>query len=101
MSDAALTPLSPARSLWQDAALRLRRNRAAMTSLVLLGLIGLACLIGPYLTGHPYDRVYPDHVRAPASLQAHPRAETIPAAISASRRGCAWWRPTSSSPAIA
>jgi oligopeptide transport system permease protein len=81
MSDAALTPLSPGRSLWQDAGLRLRANRAAMTSLVLLGLIALACLIGPYLTGHPYDRVYPDHVRAPASLIAHPKADAIPAAI--------------------
>jgi oligopeptide transport system permease protein len=81
MSDTALTPMTAGRSLWQDAGLRLRANRAAMTSLVLLGLIGLVCLIGPYLTGHPYDRVYPDHVRAPASFEAHPKADAIPAAI--------------------
>jgi oligopeptide transport system permease protein len=81
MSDVLLTPVTTSRSLWQDAGLRLRRNRAAMASLVLLGLISLACLVGPYLTGHPYDRVYPDHVRAPASLEAHPKAEAIPAAI--------------------
>ncbi|MBX9908114.1 MAG: ABC transporter permease subunit [Beijerinckiaceae bacterium] len=81
MSDVLLTPVTASRSLWQDAGLRLRHNRAAMASLVLLGLISLACLVGPYLTGHPYDRVYPDHVRAPASLDSHPKAEAIPAAI--------------------
>jgi oligopeptide transport system permease protein len=81
MSDAALAHPGSGRSLWQDAGLRLRRNRAAMTSLVLLGLIALACLIGPHLTGHRYDQVYPDHVRAPASFEAHPKPEAIPAAV--------------------
>jgi oligopeptide transport system permease protein len=81
MSEAALTPVTAGRSLWQDAGFRLRRNRAAITSLIVLGLIALACLIGPSLTGHPYDRVYPDHVRAPASFEAHPKAEALPAAI--------------------
>jgi oligopeptide transport system permease protein len=81
MSDAALPLPAPGRSLWQDARLRLRRNRAAMASLIVLGLIALACLVGPQLTGHAYDRVYQDHVRTPASFEAHPKAEAIPAAI--------------------
>lgn len=81
MSDQALaSPPVAGRSLWQDAGSRLRRNRAAMASLIALGLIALACLIGPWLTGHAYDRVYPDYVRAPASLESLPRAEAIPAA---------------------
>src|SRR5687768_16012110 len=33
------------------------------------------------MTGHAYDRVYPDYVRVPASLEAHPRPEAIPAAV--------------------
>jgi oligopeptide transport system permease protein len=57
------------------------RNRAALASMVVLALIALACLIGPSLTGHAYDRVYPDYVRAGASLAAHPRPDAvIPAA---------------------
>lgn len=82
MSEAALTP-SPVigRSLWQDAAFRLKRNRAAMASLVMLGLIALACLIGPWLTGHAYDHVYPDYVRTPAGFETLPRADAIPAAV--------------------
>jgi oligopeptide transport system permease protein len=69
------------RSLWQDARIRLLRNRAAVASLIVLILIALACLIGPALTGHPYDRVYQDHVRTPASLESHPKAEAIPGAV--------------------
>lgn len=38
-------------SLWKDAALRLRKNRAAMVSLVLLALIISACLILPAIPG--------------------------------------------------
>lgn len=38
-------------SLWKDAALRLRKNRAAMVSMVLLALIVSACLILPALPG--------------------------------------------------
>jgi len=38
-------------SLWKDAALRLRKNRAAMVSAVLLTLIITACLILPAIPG--------------------------------------------------
>lgn len=38
-------------SLWMDAALRLRKNRAAMVSLVLLVMIVSACLILPAIPG--------------------------------------------------
>lgn len=81
MSEARSIPPVAGRSLWQHAASRLRRNRAAMASLIVLGLIGLACLIGPFFTGHAYDHVYPDYVRVPASLDSLPRAEAIPAAV--------------------
>jgi len=42
-------------SLWMDAALRLRKNRAAMVSLVLLALIVSACLILPAIPGLLHD----------------------------------------------
>lgn len=53
MSDGYERPVG--RSLWQDAAARLRRNRAATVSLVVLALIGLLVLLGPALGAHPQD----------------------------------------------
>ena len=44
-------PLEKGTSLWRDAARRLRRNRAATVSLVILALIGLACLFLPLVPG--------------------------------------------------
>jgi oligopeptide transport system permease protein len=65
------------RSLWVDARARLVRNRAAVASMILLGLIAVACVFGPLFTGHSFDRVYPDYVRVPASLEAYPKAEQV------------------------
>lgn len=65
------------RSLWQDAWIRLRRNRAAVASAVVLILLALVAVIGPFVWPHPHDRVYPQFVRVPASLEAYPRADTI------------------------
>ncbi|MGB6220908.1 ABC transporter permease [Haloferula sp.] len=44
-------PIEQGSSLWKDAALRLRRNHAAISSLVILTLIFLACLILPSIPG--------------------------------------------------
>ncbi|WP_186419011.1 ABC transporter permease subunit [Bosea sp. CS1GBMeth4] len=82
MSDTAAFTVPPAgRSLWQDARIRLLRNRAAVASLVVLALMALGCVVGPLLTGHPYDRVYQDYVRVPASLSSYPKAEALPGAV--------------------
>jgi oligopeptide transport system permease protein len=73
-----LAPMAVAgRSLWQDAWIRLRRNRAAVASMVVLAALALIGAFGPLLWPHPYDRVYPQFVRVPASLEAYPRADTI------------------------
>ena len=69
------------RSLWADARVRLVRNRAALTSIIVLSFVALACIFGPFVTGHPFDRVYPDYVRVPASLSAYPTAEQVEPAI--------------------
>ena len=71
------------RSLWQDAWLRLRRNRAAVASAVVLLLLALAGIFGPMSAPHPYDRVYPQYVRAPASLEAYPARRHHPAGLRA------------------
>ena len=67
----------PQRSLWSDAWIRLRRNRAAVASGILLIVLGIASIVGPALTPHAYDTVYPQYVRVPASLEPYPRAERI------------------------
>ena len=43
------------RSPWMDARSRFARNKAAVFSLVLLGLITLACIVGPWLLPNAYD----------------------------------------------
>lgn len=81
-------PTTRSRSLWETAYLRLRRNRAAMASLVILLLYTLAGVFGPMLTTHPYDRVYPDFVKVPASIEPYPRLpDLVPIAESAIKRG--------------
>lgn len=76
LADAPL-PDTASRSLWATAFLRLRRNRAAMTAIVVLGLALLAGIFGPMLAVHDYARVYPEFVKVPASFEAYPRAATI------------------------
>jgi oligopeptide transport system permease protein len=68
---------APSRSLWDDARIRLVRNKAAVASLIVLAFVTLAALVGPYMTGHAFDRVYPEYTRVPASLEAYPQPEQI------------------------
>jgi oligopeptide transport system permease protein len=51
----AATAAPAGRSPWTDARIRFMRNRAAVVSLVLLGLVTLACVIGPWLLPHSYE----------------------------------------------
>jgi oligopeptide transport system permease protein len=43
------------RSLWIDARRRLLRNRAAVISIVILGIVSLMALLAPYLSAYAYD----------------------------------------------
>lgn len=82
MTDATLI-LDPAphpvesRSLWQDAWSRLRKNKAAVVSAIVLVVVALAGIFGPMISPHAYDRIYPQFVRVAPSLEAYPRAETL------------------------
>src|SRR5437016_9622728 len=53
------------RSLWQDALARLKRNRAAVVSLVILTVIALLAVFAPLLSPHPFDEVYWERIREP------------------------------------
>jgi oligopeptide transport system permease protein len=69
------------RSQWDDAWARLRANRAAMTSLVFLALMSVACIVGPWLVPHNYTTIYADYVRTPPSLSAYPKADMVETAL--------------------
>ncbi len=45
------TELEKGTSLWHDAALRLRKNHAAMTGVVVLAIVFLSCLVLPSIPG--------------------------------------------------
>ncbi|HUB65298.1 MAG TPA: ABC transporter permease subunit [Methylocella sp.] len=62
----------PARAAPLSVTAAATRNWPMRTSLAILGLITILCLIGPLLSGHPYDQVYRDYVLVPPSLFAHP-----------------------------
>ena len=57
------------RSLWADAWRRLRRNRAALVSMILLALIVLMAALAPFLSPHPFDEVYWERIAAPPDLE--------------------------------
>jgi oligopeptide transport system permease protein len=80
MTDAVL-PATVGRSLFDDAKLRLMRNKAAVASLIVLALVTLLSLVGPYLTGHAFDRVYPEYTRVPAGMSVFPSQDQIAPAV--------------------
>ena len=71
------------RSLWDDAKDRLLANKAAVGSMIVLGLITIISIVGPLLSPHPFDKVYRDYVKVPASLETYPRADQVQPAFEA------------------
>jgi oligopeptide transport system permease protein len=64
--------VSPPRSLWSDARRRFMRNRAALISLGVLALVGLACVIGPWVLPHAFDSAdWESMSAAPSFVNSH------------------------------
>jgi oligopeptide transport system permease protein len=59
------------RSLWDDALRRLMRNRAAVSGMVLLAVLVVLAVVGPYLSPYAYDAVNKEHVWLPPLQQSH------------------------------
>ncbi len=57
------------RSLWDDAQARLLRNKAAVFSLILLGVLVFLAFIGPLLWVHDSAFIYRDRVQLPPTLE--------------------------------
>lgn len=81
MTDIPATIIPPeeskGRSLFQLAAMRFRRNRAAMTGSVLLFLITVFSFFGPYVISHTYDQVFSSYVAVPPSIEPLPKADSL------------------------
>ena len=59
----------PSNSYWQDAVRRLKQNKVAMVSLVVLLLILVICGVGPYIYPHPFDEQNIEFTNQTPSLQ--------------------------------
>src|SRR5262249_12462328 len=76
MSDVALPQGQAAageikgRSLWVDAWRRLIGNRAAVVSMIVLGIIVVLAVLAPWLSPFPYDEVYWDFISAPPGFDS-------------------------------
>lgn len=66
--DQARMEAVPGRSLWRDAWVRLKRNRAAVYSGIILVIIALMTLFGPLLSPFDFDFADWDHIAQPPSL---------------------------------
>lgn len=71
MSDAAFSAPLKGRSLWDDAGRRLMRNKAAVTSMIVLAVLVLLAVVGPYLVPFAYDQVDKDDVWLPPLRAGH------------------------------
>ncbi len=67
--DATANEAVAGRSPWVDARLRFMRNKAALYSLIMLVLITLACVVGPWLLPHAYDSTDWDAMSLPPSFK--------------------------------
>ena len=70
-------PQTASRSLYQLAALRFGRNRAAMAGCVVLVAIALFSILGPFFASHSYDQVFSSYVTIPPSLEPRPDAANL------------------------
>ena len=59
------------RSLWDDARRRLFRNRAAVAGMLVLALLVVAAVVGPYLAPYSYDAINKNDVWVPPLTNGH------------------------------
>ena len=58
------------RSLWADARARFFRNKAAVTSLIILACVGVLVVIGPWLSPHDFDAIDWGYMASPPDMES-------------------------------
>ena len=69
--------LARGRSLWDDARARLFRNKAAVTAMIVLGLLVLIAIFGPFIWPHDFETQNRDLVISHGSLSIPPTLENF------------------------
>jgi oligopeptide transport system permease protein len=68
-AEALETAAVEGRSLWDDALARLLRNKAAVGSMIVLGLLVLIAVVGPFVWPHSHETIYRDRVWLQPTLE--------------------------------
>jgi len=68
----------PSLNFWQDAWLRVRKNKAAVVSLFVTILLVVMALLGPILTPYKYDKQNTAHANLPPRIQGLENIHWLP-----------------------
>lgn len=68
----------PSLNFWQDSWLRVRKNKGAVVSLVILAIVILMAFVGPFITPYSYDTQNTKHNNLPPRIQGLENVEWLP-----------------------
>ncbi|WP_153124933.1 oligopeptide ABC transporter permease [Peribacillus tepidiphilus] len=68
----------PSLSFWQDAWMRVRKNKAAIVSMMIMTLIVIMAFLGPVISGKEFDKQNLPHSNLPPRIQGLEKIEWLP-----------------------
>ncbi|MGG1676575.1 oligopeptide ABC transporter permease [Neobacillus sp. NRS-1170] len=68
----------PSLNFWQDSWLRVRKNRGAVVSLVILAILIIMAFVGPMITPYAYDTQNTKHNNLPPRIQSLENVHWLP-----------------------
>ena len=68
----------PSLSFWQDSWMRVRKNKAAIVSLVILAFIIIMAFLGPAISGKKADDQNVKHANLPAKIEILENVSWLP-----------------------
>ncbi|MED3623118.1 oligopeptide ABC transporter permease [Neobacillus thermocopriae] len=68
----------PSLNFWQDAWLRVRKNKGAVTSMIILAIIIIMAFVGPMLTPYDFDHQNTKHNNLPPRIQGLENIHWLP-----------------------
>lgn len=68
----------PSLTFWQDAWMRVRKNKGALVSLIVMGLIITLALVGPLVSGREFDKQNVRHNNLPPKIQGLDNVSWLP-----------------------
>lgn len=68
----------PSLNFWQDSWMRVRKNKAALVSLVILGIIIIMAFVGPMISGREADTQNVKHANLPAKIPVLENVSWLP-----------------------